>query len=172
MKLYEGMRFYSSDWKLLGNKTSLNLEISRITGISLQYLEVKRLDTASMSMRMSWAADRQATRSEDIACSLLDIFDVNMPLLYGEGKLKAFRRLQEETMKISGDKTLFAWESRSSFFSAEGISTDVLASDPKSFSEAKEFLPFASDEPVVPYTMTHRGASHMASNVQYSTARQ
>jgi hypothetical protein len=31
-----------------------------------------------------------------------------MPLLYGEGKLKAFRRLQEEIMKISEDETLFA----------------------------------------------------------------
>ena len=59
-------------------------------------------------MRMSWAADQQATRSEDIAYSLLGIFDVNMPLLYGEGKLKAFRRLQEEIIKTSEDETLFA----------------------------------------------------------------
>jgi hypothetical protein len=81
----EAIKFYSSDWQLLGDKISLKREISMITGIPLVYLEGKRLDTASISMRMSWAADRQATRSEDIAYSLLGIFDVNMPLLYGEG---------------------------------------------------------------------------------------
>jgi hypothetical protein len=44
-------------------------------------------------MRMSWAADRETTRIEDLAYYLLGIFGVNMPLLYGEGK-KAFLRLQ------------------------------------------------------------------------------
>jgi hypothetical protein len=60
----------------------------------------------------------------------LGIFDVNMPLLYGEGKLKAFRRVQEEIMKISEDETLFVWESTD--FSADVSSTDVHASDPRS----------------------------------------
>ena len=58
---------------------------------------------------MSWAADRQATRPEDIAYSLFGIFDTNMPLLYGEGKKKAFFRLQEEIMKDSDDHSLFVW---------------------------------------------------------------
>jgi hypothetical protein len=51
---------------------------------------------------------RNATRVEDVAYSLLGIFDVNMPLLYGEGK-RAFIRLQEEIMKHSDDQSLFAW---------------------------------------------------------------
>ncbi|KAI4711172.1 hypothetical protein J4E89_003737 [Alternaria sp. Ai002NY15] len=107
---YDGMKFYSRDWQLLGNKAHLGILISDITGIPMEYLEGQSLETASISMRMSWAADRQATRSEDIAYSLLGLFDVNMPLLYGEGNTKAFRRLQEEIMKISEDETLFAWE--------------------------------------------------------------
>jgi hypothetical protein len=106
-------------------------------------------------MRMSWASERRATRAEDIAYSLLGIFDVNMPLLYGEGKVKAFRRLQEEIMKVSEDETLFAWES--SELKASRSSGDALASDPRDFSEARDLLPYPSDDNVVPYALTHRG---------------
>ena len=49
----------------------------------------------SVADRMGWASRRQTTRTEDIAYCLLGIFDVHMPLLYGEGE-KAFVRLQEE----------------------------------------------------------------------------
>jgi hypothetical protein len=38
------------------------------------------------------------TRIEDLAYCLLGIFNINMPLLYGEGP-KAFRRLQEEIIR-------------------------------------------------------------------------
>ncbi|KAF3048922.1 hypothetical protein E8E11_009876 [Didymella keratinophila] len=130
-----GMEFFSRSWQQLGSKSSLSNIISNITGVGIQYLE--------------------ATRAEDIAYSLLGIFDVNMPLLYGEGKLKAFRRLQEEIMKVSEDETLFAWESTE--FNIGSSSADVLASDPKDFSEASNLIPFASDDPVIPYSMTHRG---------------
>jgi hypothetical protein len=37
----------------------------------------------------------------------MGIFDVNMPLLYGEGK-RAIVRLQEAIMKTSDDQSLFA----------------------------------------------------------------
>jgi hypothetical protein len=39
-----------------------------------------------VARKMSWAANRETTRVEDVAYSLLGIFEVNMPLLYGEGK--------------------------------------------------------------------------------------
>jgi hypothetical protein len=48
---------------------------------------------------MSWAETRQTTREEDQAYSLLGIFDVFMPLIYGEGKTNAFKRLHEEISK-------------------------------------------------------------------------
>ena len=44
-----------------------------------------------------------------MAYCLLGIFSINMLLLYGEGA-KAFVRLQEETLKISNDQSLFAWK--------------------------------------------------------------
>jgi hypothetical protein len=58
---------------------------------------------------MSWAANRATTRIEDRAYSLVGLFNVNMPLLYGEGD-RAFIRLQEEILKVSTDETLFAWK--------------------------------------------------------------
>jgi hypothetical protein len=63
------------------------------------------------AVRMSWASRRETTRNEDAAYCLLGIFQVNMPLLYGEG-FKAFQRLQEEILKVSEDYTLLAWRSR------------------------------------------------------------
>lgn len=65
---------------------------------------------------MSWAAGRNTTRVEDAAYCLMGIFDINMPLLYGEGD-KAFFRLQEEIVKVSDDHTLFAWRARNPRFS-------------------------------------------------------
>jgi len=150
-----GMEFFSENWAWLGTKRSLAKSISTATGIATEYLTGRSLDMASVSMRMSWASERRATRAEDIAYSLLGIFDVNMPLLYGEGKTKAFRRLQEEIMKISEDETLFAWESAESALDAG--SGNALASDPKDFIEAQDLVPFASDDLVGPYALTHRG---------------
>jgi hypothetical protein len=45
---------------------------------------------------MSWAAQRNTKLEEDQIYSLLGIFDITMPLIYGEGRGKANRRLQKE----------------------------------------------------------------------------
>lgn len=58
---------------------------------------------------MSWAASRKTTREEDTAYCLLGIFDIHMPLLYGEGGYKAFYRLQEEIWRRTEDITLLLW---------------------------------------------------------------
>lgn len=57
-----------------------------------------------------WAAKRKTTRIEDRAYSLMGLFGVNMPLLYGEG-YKAFQRLQEEIVKQTGDQSILAFNS-------------------------------------------------------------
>jgi hypothetical protein len=54
---------------------------------------------------MSWAGRRQTTREEDKAYSLLGIFDVHMPLIYGEGRENALKRLREEIDKASKGKS-------------------------------------------------------------------
>jgi len=45
---------------------------------------------------MAWAANRQTTEDEDSAYCLLGIFSIFMPLIYGEGKENALKRLQRE----------------------------------------------------------------------------
>ena len=50
---------------------------------------------------MSWVENRETKRGEDKAYSLLGIFDISMPLIYGEGAEKAFERLKEELFKRS-----------------------------------------------------------------------
>lgn len=89
---------------------------------------------------MSWASRRSTTREEDIAYSLMGIFDVNMPLLYGEGK-KAFQRLQEEIIKSTPDMSLFAWTTNDD---CKQEFTGILASSPAEFKNAQNLLPSAS----------------------------
>jgi hypothetical protein len=45
---------------------------------------------------MQWNASREATIEEDRVYCALDIFDVSMPIIYGEGYDKALWRLQKE----------------------------------------------------------------------------
>jgi hypothetical protein len=100
--------FYSSDWILLGPKLEISDKLNQITNINIEALETGVWNHISIATRMSWAATRQTTRTEDIGYCLMGIFDVHMPLLYGEGK-KSFLRLQEEILKSSEDYSLFAW---------------------------------------------------------------
>jgi hypothetical protein len=104
----EDVRFYDQDWSFIGIKRDLAELVSEITGISAGVL-MERYKPSSVAQRMSWAAGRKTTRVEDRAYSLMGIFGVNMPPLYGEGK-RAFIRLQEEIMRQSFDHSLFAWQ--------------------------------------------------------------
>ncbi|KAK7455287.1 hypothetical protein VKT23_011160 [Stygiomarasmius scandens] len=58
---------------------------------------------------MSWAAWRETKRPEDQAYCLMGLFDVNLSPIYGEGGPKAFMRLQQEIIKNSNDRSIFAW---------------------------------------------------------------
>jgi hypothetical protein len=117
--------FYDNKWLYLGSKltTSIgargfgtselsvkNAAFSRMTGVPLEAVErLCPLREYSIAQRFSWAARRQSTRLEDRAYSLMGIFDVNMPMLYGEGA-KAFRRLQEEIIKQNLDHSILVWD--------------------------------------------------------------
>jgi Heterokaryon incompatibility protein (HET) len=108
------VEFYDSKWELLGSKKSLSGLLAEITHIDEDvlrpvFLGHNILPQKSIAKRMSWASRRETTREEDIAYCLLGIFNVAMPLLYGEGKTKAFTRLQMEIMKESTDMSIFAW---------------------------------------------------------------
>ena len=107
------LEFYGNEWysqgqeASLGTKRSLRKVISEITRIPIEVLHDSGLKSYSVAQRMSWTSQRKTMRMEDRAYSLLSLFNVNMPLLYGEGNW-AFIRLREEIMKMSPDETLFA----------------------------------------------------------------
>jgi Heterokaryon incompatibility protein (HET) len=102
----EKVEFYDQTWQIRGTRSSLQQELSSITGIDTDVIvDSNLLTTIPVARRMSWAANRQTTRVEDLAYSLLGIFDVNLPLIYGEGP-KAFIRLQEEIIKQHNDLSL------------------------------------------------------------------
>ncbi|KAF2168396.1 hypothetical protein M409DRAFT_36388, partial [Zasmidium cellare ATCC 36951] len=101
--------FFSTHWRQIGSKHDLAICLAEITGIHLPVLRSSGvLGKYSGAQRMSWAAHRETTRPEDRAYSLLGLFDINMPLLYGEGE-KAFARLQQEIIKSSEDHSIFLW---------------------------------------------------------------
>ncbi|PSN73856.1 HET-domain-containing protein [Corynespora cassiicola Philippines] len=105
------LRFRNSQWEYVGTRRELSPVINHITGIPTNILEHKgdiidRLSRKSIAERMSWAAGRITKRSEDRAYSLMGLFSINMPLLYGEGGANAFFRLQEAIMKKSMDRSI------------------------------------------------------------------
>ncbi|KAI1338215.1 HET-domain-containing protein [Xylariaceae sp. FL0016] len=102
------VKFYDKEWNFYGSKMMLAPILSWITGIDSAVLKGGPLHEVLVGRRMSWASNRQTRRIEDMAYCLLGIFDINMPLLYGEGQ-KSFTRLQEEIIKSSNDLSIFAW---------------------------------------------------------------
>lgn len=93
------VEFYSREGKSLGNKRALEQQIHEITGIPTVAFREYSLSQFDVEERFSWAKNRQTTRGEDKAYSLFGIFDVQMPLLYGEGEARAFQRLREAINK-------------------------------------------------------------------------
>ncbi|KAF5591535.1 beta transducin [Fusarium subglutinans] len=148
------MIFFDRDWRELGTKTSLVQVLSQRTSIPESILcDSEELETASIAQRMSWAADRVTTRKEDSAYSLMGIFGINMPLLYGEGD-KAFYRLQEEIMRVSDDHSIFAWKA----ITSRG---GLLAPTPAAFKHSGDIIPWNPFTPYnSPFTITNKGV-HM-----------
>ena len=141
--------FYDKSWVEIGTRSSLGKRISKITGIKRDHI-IRPLK-ASVAAKMSWASDRTTTRIEDIAYSLMGLFEVNMPLLYGEGS-KAFTRLQHEIVKISDDESIFAWEDSCV------LESGAFARSPSAFRESGDLVNVKFphlERP--PYTVTHRG---------------
>jgi hypothetical protein len=96
------VEFFSKEGERLGDKRSLEQHIHEVTGIPVKALRGSLLSDFSVPERMLWAEKRETTRKEDKAYSLLGIFDVYMPLIYGEGGENAFKRLRDGSAE--GDK--------------------------------------------------------------------
>jgi len=154
--------FFNRHWGQIGSRFDFAFNISAITRIPERYLRHRprrkfnirmQLDATSVSMRMSWAASRTTTRVEDLAYCLLGLFDISMPMLYGEGT-KAFYRLQEEIIKKTDDPTIlvhgyktpapgFMFKLGPRIHNTWGWSniSRPLASGPWEFASAGDFVP-------------------------------
>ncbi|KAK1634612.1 hypothetical protein BDP81DRAFT_431627 [Colletotrichum phormii] len=159
------MTFYDSTWEPIGTKETLAYSIASITGIDVDVLIYPQtLSSACVAKRMSWASSRQTTRTEDTAYCLLGIFQIHMPLLYGEGH-EAFRRLQEEIMKVSTDQSLFAWDwTEKTMDPRRDLWVTLLAPHPSAFSGCGQVVKCrtAADDNwslVKEFTMTNLGLS-------------
>lgn len=155
------VKFFNKRWKFCFTKAVASAVLSAITGIDGAVLNHgKDLSAVSVAQKMSWAATRQATRKEDVAYSLLGIFGINMPLLYGEEE-KAFLRLQQKIISSCPDTTIFAWRlPRQISQDASKYSRDmyqgVMASSPAFFRLCADVASLSGEE-TYQFSLSNRG---------------
>lgn len=100
--------FFSKDEQWLGNKQSLEITVHEITQIPNHVLQSASVSDFDFDERLAWSENRKTTRVEDKAYSLLGIFDVSMPVIYGEGEELALRRLRAEFSARSAKASVLA----------------------------------------------------------------
>ncbi|KAF2728404.1 HET-domain-containing protein, partial [Polyplosphaeria fusca] len=133
------VEFFSKDWERLGNKQYLKQTIHEITKVPLEVLEGAPVSRYSVEERFSWASNRQTARVEDESYCLLGIFDIHMPLIYGEGKEKALKRLQKEVKESQGE-------------TAANLSHNIKANNPARDASLSKILRWlAAPDPSVNY---------------------
>lgn len=84
--------------------------LSTITTIPITTLQRFRPGTDTVRETMCWVAKRQTTRIEDMAYSLIGLFDVSLTIQYGERE-RAFYRLQLAIMDTAPALDLLLWQS-------------------------------------------------------------
>ncbi|KAK5994862.1 Vegetative incompatibility protein HET-E-1 [Cladobotryum mycophilum] len=124
----EHVRFYNEDWVIIGTKGNMCATIGKITGVPRHFLlGITDLHTASVAQRMSWAAQRDTKRKEDLAYCLLGIFD-------------------EQIMKTTRDDSILAWglstdEPFTNEDSDQVIAGRILAAAPSDFANSGQIVP-------------------------------
>lgn len=158
------LSFYDSAWCFAGSRERYCDQITQHTRIPESVLRQElSLDNFPIAVRMSWASKRSTTREEDEAYCLLGIFDVSMPLIYGEGR-KAFLRLQEEIAKRTNDLTILA-------STADEPRYGMLATSPRGFESCSQvFRLIAFDRLPVEFSITNRGLSFSSASNLYILA--
>ncbi|CAK4031924.1 Hypothetical predicted protein [Lecanosticta acicola] len=150
--------FFDRDWTRIGSKKfpAIRDMVSDRTRIDANILTgAGHLQSTSVAKRMSWAAGRKTTRPEDLAYCLMGIFNVTMPMLYGEGRTNAFHRLQEQIMKDSNDHSIFAWtvDRDAKGFEQHGL----LADSPEAFANTSSIVGYNDWEDDTPFQPSNKG---------------
>lgn len=139
------MKFYGKSWVPLGPSTNdkcnsdILQKISRITCIPKADLESFQPETNRVQEKMVWASNRRTTRAEDIAYSLIGIFDVSLMVAYGEGK-RAFYRLMEAILQRCDQWEVFCWKGPCSSYNA------ALPADPSCYAPPHNMGNVSADE--------------------------
>ena len=134
------VRFYARDWVEIGRKREMTDLLREITRVAKDVLvHPHAVKNVCVSQKMYWASNRETTRLEDRAYSLLGLFGISMPILYGEGS-RAFARLQEEIIRSSFDHTIFAWRL------SGRLSSGLLANSPSEFAYSGMVRPMSQRE--------------------------
>ncbi|KAI6080892.1 hypothetical protein F4821DRAFT_275492 [Hypoxylon rubiginosum] len=139
----KSVQFYGNSWNSLGSKASLSSTIVDKTGIPADVLKNTRPPRACwVAQRMSWAAKRTTQQVEDRAYSLMGLFGVNIPMIYGERE-QAFIRLQEHIIAKSADESIFVWSLdllEDSTRDAKQVDCGLLASSPACFARCGDII--------------------------------
>ncbi|KAM7209956.1 Heterokaryon incompatibility protein (HET) domain containing protein [Rhypophila decipiens] len=149
----ESVTFFANDWSDLGSKFSTRNILAEHTRVPKNVLRGVSPSVCSAAERMSWAAERETSREEDLAYSLLGIFGIHMPLLYGEGGPRVFQRLQEEIWKREEAFSLLLWPLLDLEGDLVSPSISALAPHPRHFK-----VPF--DIPILPEAPKQRAGSN------------
>ena len=112
----EVVQFYTEDWKpylgleIFNHKESPTIlsEMEQAMNLATQELATLRPGLDRVREKLYLASARQTTREEDIAYSLFGVFNIAIPVIYGEGD-QAVGRLLEHILTVSGDVTILAW---------------------------------------------------------------
>jgi hypothetical protein len=119
------VRFYNEDWTLYMNldipnhKESPEIisEMEEATGGSARDLMTLRPGLEDIHEKLYLASRRETTLIEDAAYSLLGIFSMSLPIVYGEGD-GALGRLLAQLLTTSGDTSILAWSGKSGSFNS------------------------------------------------------
>ncbi|CAH0035918.1 unnamed protein product [Clonostachys rhizophaga] len=118
------VEIYDSQWNHRCSKTCPEFTplASNITGVPISVLrEPAALANVAVGIRIAWYAAKSSARPEDLIYSLAPILGVQMQIIYGEGRTKAFCRLQEQVLHDSRDSSIFAWRAGSNGPEIRGI---------------------------------------------------
>jgi hypothetical protein len=139
--------FYQNDWTLyLGDRSPnhkesgvIMQELADATGIDARALVSFRPEMKGAREKLQWASARVTTLPEDMAYSLFGIFDIHLPVLYGEREQNALGRLLQEIVARSGDISALDWVGKSSKFNS------CLPADISSYNALSFTLPSLSE---------------------------
>ncbi|KAJ4303184.1 hypothetical protein N0V90_002077 [Kalmusia sp. IMI 367209] len=121
------VEFFSYEGRRLGDKESLEPLVHEVTNIPLKALRNSPLDEFTIEERKDWARNRETSEEEDKVYCLLGILNVVIPVAYGEGIEKAWRRLQIELETTGSAPFIIPFSQNDRFVGRESQLTELEA---------------------------------------------